>query len=212
MTGDPADSVPWLTEPYRRFGERLGTVLLRVPDGSTARRRPAGGGAGGLAARPAADDGVPGSELARGRDVRGAGRRPARPCARPSCRSDADPPTIRRTGPFLYLRLRRHDYTTREIDAWAIAPRTVPRRRRRRVRVLPPRRGGSRSGTGAALADGGRRRARAALTDQPREPSAGPKTTSSTSRSVMSWKRVRARGRPRRRSSPGPRRGSRHRP
>ena len=33
MTGDPTESVPWLTDPYRRFGERLGTVLLRVPDG-----------------------------------------------------------------------------------------------------------------------------------------------------------------------------------
>jgi hypothetical protein len=25
--------VPWLTDPLRRFGERLGTVLFRVPDG-----------------------------------------------------------------------------------------------------------------------------------------------------------------------------------
>src|SRR5438093_605 len=30
---DPTDSVPWLTGPLRRFGERLGTVLFRVPDG-----------------------------------------------------------------------------------------------------------------------------------------------------------------------------------
>jgi hypothetical protein len=30
---DPATSVPWLTDPYRAFGERLGTVLFRVPDG-----------------------------------------------------------------------------------------------------------------------------------------------------------------------------------
>ena len=29
------------------------------------------------------------------------------------------PPTIRRTGPFLYLRLRRHDYDAGELDAWA---------------------------------------------------------------------------------------------
>ena len=28
------------------------------------------------------------------------------------------PPTLRRTGPFLYLRLRRHDYTPDELDAW----------------------------------------------------------------------------------------------
>src|SRR5262245_27363394 len=30
---DPAASVPWLTDPMRRFGERLGTILFRVPDG-----------------------------------------------------------------------------------------------------------------------------------------------------------------------------------
>ena len=32
---------------------------------------------------------------------------------------DPDPPTLRRTGPFLYLRLRRHDYKPDEIRAWA---------------------------------------------------------------------------------------------
>ena len=30
-----------------------------------------------------------------------------------------EPPIIRRTGPFLYLRLRRHDYDATELDAWA---------------------------------------------------------------------------------------------
>ncbi len=29
---DPVASVPWLTDPLREFGERLGTVLFRVPD------------------------------------------------------------------------------------------------------------------------------------------------------------------------------------
>ena len=29
------------------------------------------------------------------------------------------PPIVRRTGPFLYLRLRRHDYDATELDAWA---------------------------------------------------------------------------------------------
>ena len=29
------------------------------------------------------------------------------------------PPTIRRTGSFLYLRLRRHDYNAEEVEAWA---------------------------------------------------------------------------------------------
>ena len=32
---------------------------------------------------------------------------------------DPEPPTLRRTGPFLYLRLRRHDYDDGEIAAWA---------------------------------------------------------------------------------------------
>jgi uncharacterized protein YecE (DUF72 family) len=31
---------------------------------------------------------------------------------------DERPPDLRRTGPFLYLRLRRHDYAPRELDAW----------------------------------------------------------------------------------------------
>lgn len=32
---------------------------------------------------------------------------------------DEEPPTIRLTGRFLYLRLRRHDYSAMELDAWA---------------------------------------------------------------------------------------------
>jgi uncharacterized protein YecE (DUF72 family) len=32
---------------------------------------------------------------------------------------DPEPPTIRRSGPFLYLRLRRHDYSPAELAAWA---------------------------------------------------------------------------------------------
>ena len=31
----------------------------------------------------------------------------------------SEPPIIRKTGSFLYLRLRRHDYTPDEVDAWA---------------------------------------------------------------------------------------------
>jgi uncharacterized protein YecE (DUF72 family) len=31
---------------------------------------------------------------------------------------DPAPPTLRRTGPFLYVRLRRHDYTDDELAAW----------------------------------------------------------------------------------------------
>jgi uncharacterized protein YecE (DUF72 family) len=32
---------------------------------------------------------------------------------------DPAPPDLRRTAPFLYLRLRRHDYPASDIDAWA---------------------------------------------------------------------------------------------
>ena len=32
MREDPEPGMPWLTTPYRAFGERLGTVLFRVPD------------------------------------------------------------------------------------------------------------------------------------------------------------------------------------
>ena len=32
---------------------------------------------------------------------------------------DREPPTIRRTGRFLYLRLRRHDYSEADLAAWA---------------------------------------------------------------------------------------------
>jgi uncharacterized protein YecE (DUF72 family) len=32
---------------------------------------------------------------------------------------DDEPPTIRRTGPFLYLRLRRHDYDAADLARWA---------------------------------------------------------------------------------------------
>jgi uncharacterized protein YecE (DUF72 family) len=33
--------------------------------------------------------------------------------------ADPEPPFIRRTGSFLYLRLRRHDYDDAALDAWA---------------------------------------------------------------------------------------------
>lgn len=115
--GSPDAGLPWLTDPYRRFGERLGTVLFRAPD--TAKR----------------DDGRLGALLdAWPRDLpltlefrdpswaadevtaalRDAG---AVLCATED-EDDEAPPTLRRTGPFLYLRLRRHDYQPDQLDAW----------------------------------------------------------------------------------------------
>ncbi|MGZ8438834.1 MAG: DUF72 domain-containing protein [Candidatus Limnocylindrales bacterium] len=115
---DPAGSVPWLTDPYRAFGTRLGTVLFRVPEG--VQRDDARLGAL-LDAWP--------RELPLTMEFQEASwhvdetfealvRAGASLCTT-ELPEDAEPPTIRRTGPFLYLRLRRHDYGPAEIDAWA---------------------------------------------------------------------------------------------
>lgn len=115
---DPATSVPWLTGPYRAFGERLGTVLFRVPDGVGRDDERLGAF---LQAWPGdlpltvefqdptwhVDETF--AALARV----GAGL-----CIT-ELPEDETPPTIRRTGRFLYLRLRRHDYTDAELSAWA---------------------------------------------------------------------------------------------
>ena len=117
MGGSPDAGLPWLTDPYRRFGDRLGTVLFRVPD---TMRRDDDRLATMLAAWPrdlpltveandpswAADETV--AMLRRAGAVLCATEGP----------EDPDPPTLRRTGPFLYLRLRRHDYADPELQAW----------------------------------------------------------------------------------------------
>ena len=115
---DPTASVPWLTGPYRAFGERLGTVLFRVPDGM---RRDDDKLGAMLAAWPAdlpltmefQDPSWHVDETFAALASKGAAL-----CAT-ELPEDAEPPIIRRTGPFLYLRLRRNDYTDAEIDAWA---------------------------------------------------------------------------------------------
>lgn len=115
---DPTTSVPWLTGPYRAFGERLGTVLFRVPDGV---RRDDAKLAALLAAWPTdmpltmefQDPSWHVDETFAA--LVGAG---AALCAT-ELPEDEEPPIIRRTGPFLYLRLRRNDYSAAELDAWA---------------------------------------------------------------------------------------------
>jgi uncharacterized protein YecE (DUF72 family) len=118
MREDPEPGMPWLTDPYRAFGERLGTVLFRVPDTT---KRDDERLAALLAAWPpglpltlefgdpswAADE-VTAAAIAAGAAI----------CATEGP-DDPTPPDLRRTAPFLYLRLRRHDYPTRDIDAWA---------------------------------------------------------------------------------------------
>ena len=115
---DPATTLPWLTEPYRAFGERLGAVLFRVP--SQLRR----------------DD----SRLARFLAVWPAGLPLVLELQDPSwlddtviewlraagvvlCATERDgdegAPPLFVTGPFLYLRLRRERYAAAELEAWA---------------------------------------------------------------------------------------------
>jgi uncharacterized protein YecE (DUF72 family) len=117
MGGHADESVPWLTQPYRLFGERLGTVLFRVPD--TTKRD---------------DDALAQLLAAWPRDMPltvefqhaswlvdetlaqlvTAG---AALCA--TDLDDGDPPDLRVTGAFLYLRLRRSAYSDAELSAWA---------------------------------------------------------------------------------------------
>lgn len=115
---DPATSVPWLTGPYLAFGERLGTVLFRVPDGVGRNDERL---AALLAAWP--------RDLPLTVEFQDASwhvdetfqalaRAGAALCTT-ELPEDTEPPTIRRTGRFLYLRLRRHDYAGVELAAWA---------------------------------------------------------------------------------------------
>ena len=116
--GSPEAGLPWLTGPYRAFGERLGTVLVRAPD--TLKRDD-----GKLAAFLAAWS----SDLPLTVELRDASWHVDETVAALAaagaalCASedpdDELPPTLRRTAPFLYLRLRRHDYTPDEVATWA---------------------------------------------------------------------------------------------
>jgi uncharacterized protein YecE (DUF72 family) len=115
---DPAGSVPWLTGPYRAFGERLGTVLFRVPEGV---ERDDDRLAALLAAWPedlplTMEFQEPSWHVDETFDA--LTRAGAALCTT-ELPDDPEPPTIRRTGHFLYLRLRRHDYDPGELDSWA---------------------------------------------------------------------------------------------
>jgi uncharacterized protein YecE (DUF72 family) len=123
LLSTPAESVPWLTDRLDGFGERLGAVLFRVPE--NLHRRPDGASDEGLAALldawPRTVPLVVEFQHASWHvdetfaALRSAG---AVLCAT-ELQEDPEPPTIRLTGDALYLRLRRHDYTDAEMDAWA---------------------------------------------------------------------------------------------
>jgi uncharacterized protein YecE (DUF72 family) len=120
---DPTESVPWLVRPYAWFGERLGAVLFRVPervhrdDERLARFLDAWPRSMPLTVELQEPDwhvDETFTALARAGAVLCTTELP----------EDEIPPTIRRTGAFLDLRLRRHDYADDELAAWA--DRIVP--------------------------------------------------------------------------------------
>ncbi len=117
LGGTAAETVEWLTAPYRLFGERLGSVLLRVPERIT---RDDGRLAALLAAWPQdmpltvefqhpswTDDQVHALLHAHGVVL---------------CATDLDDsfvPDVRLTGRCVYVRLRRASYEPGDLDAWA---------------------------------------------------------------------------------------------
>jgi len=144
LWGAPEESVRWLTEPLGEFGERLGCVLFRIP-AEIRRDGPWVGGDAAVAdarlaallgawpreiplvvelqdrswhvdetfaALRAAGATLCTTELPPEGDEGAAGQ-----AGEPSV--EREPPMIRRTGSFLYLRLRRHDYDAAGLDAWA---------------------------------------------------------------------------------------------
>lgn len=115
---DPDESVPWLTEPLAAFGDRLGAVLFRVP--ANVRRDDAR-----LAALLAHwPRGLPlclefqDPSWHVDETFAALAAANATLCATDLPQS-ADAPTLRRTGSFLYLRLRRHEYSDAELTTWA---------------------------------------------------------------------------------------------
>ena len=118
LVGTPDPGLPWLTDPYRHFGERLGSVLFRVP---ASVKRDDAHLVALLEAWPGdlpltlefQDPSWQVDETTEALTAAGAAL-----CAT-DLPDDPTPPTLRRTAPFLYLRLRRHDYDATEIAAWA---------------------------------------------------------------------------------------------
>jgi len=118
LYGDPGESVPWLTESLPEFGDRLGAVLFRIA-GEAARNDERLGAL--LGAWPGLIPLVVEAQHPSWHvDETFAALRAAGTVL---CTTDLDDqdetPDIRRTGPFLYLRLRRTAYDDAALDAWA---------------------------------------------------------------------------------------------
>ncbi len=123
MLGAASESVPWLTERLGTFGPALGAVLFAVP-GNIHRRADGSSDAALhalLAAWPPtvslvmefADPSWHVDETFAALAAHGAIL-----CATEGP-DDPEPPTVRVTGPALYLRLRRHAYSDDELARWA---------------------------------------------------------------------------------------------
>ena len=145
-----ATASPWLTAPLRRFGERLGTVLFRVPDGVARDDERL---AGLLAAWPADLPLAMEFQDRAGTSTRCSPRsgRPARRSSRRICDDGpgaADDPPDRPVPLPPPAPPGLHAGRARPV---ARPARAVPRRRPRRLRLLPPRRrrAGRRAGAGA---------------------------------------------------------------
>ena len=147
---DAAPSIAWLTEPLPAFGERLGAVLFRIPEQLPRNDTEL---AGLLAAWP--------RDLPLVTEFQHASWHvdetfePLRAAGAVLCTTDLDdldePPPIRRTGPFLYLRLRRTALHGRRPRRVGRPARPIPRRRAGRLRRAPPRRGRYERARGRAL-------------------------------------------------------------
>lgn len=126
---EPVESIQWLTEPLGGFGDRLGAVLFRIP-GEIRRGGPIFGGdvaesderlQAMLAAWPATIPLVMEFQDASWHvdESFEALRKSGAILCTTELPEDKGLPTIRRTGDRLYLRLRREEYTTSELGAWA---------------------------------------------------------------------------------------------
>jgi uncharacterized protein YecE (DUF72 family) len=121
MGSTPDESVAWLTEPLDRFGDRLGAVLFRVPR-EVRRRGPDDERLDRvLRAWPSAIPLVVELQDASWHvdETFAALERAGAVLCATDLDADADPPTLRLTGPALYLRLRRSGYGPEELEAWA---------------------------------------------------------------------------------------------
>jgi uncharacterized protein YecE (DUF72 family) len=117
LAADPVGTLAWLLRPYREFGERLGSVLFRIPANV---HRDDARVAALLEAWPAdvpltleAQD----PSWAVDETFTALARAGAAWCA--TDLDDVDEPPIRLLAPWIYLRLRRTSYDAAALDTWA---------------------------------------------------------------------------------------------